>query len=116
MLARFTQIDYHRELALVALIKENQKWVEIGISRYVLNPDGKSCEFAVVVADQWQRSGVGYKLMELLLEAAKDRGLEFMDGIVLKENVGMRRLARNMGFEVQDDESDEDTVYIVKRL
>ncbi len=116
MLARFTQIDYHREMALIALVKENGTWQEIGVSRYVQNPDGISCEFAVVVADQWQRTGVGYKLMDLLMAAAKDKGLEYMDGIVLNDNVPMRRLARNMGFDVQDDECDEDTVYIVKKL
>ena len=116
MLARFTQIDYHRELALVALVQEKGQWKEIGISRYVLNPDGVSCEFAVVVSDQWQRTGIGYKLMELLIEAARDRGLKYMDGIVLKDNTGMRKLARSMGFEVRDHEQDEDIVYVVKKL
>lgn len=116
MLARFTQIDYHRELALVALVEEKGKWIEIGISRYVQNPDGASCEFAVVVADQWQRTGIGYKLMELLIDAARQKGLKYMDGIVLKENTGMRKLARAMGFELRDHDQDEDVVYVIKKL
>ncbi len=116
MLARFTQIDYHRELALVALVEEQGQWQEIGISRYVLNPDGVSCEFAVVVSDQWQRTGIGYKLMELLIEAARAKGLKYMDGIVLKDNTGMRKLARSMGFDVRDHEHDVDIIYVVKKL
>lgn len=116
MLARFTQIDYHRELALVALVHEQGKWQAIGISRYVLNPDGISCEFAVVVSDQWQRTGIGYKLMELLIEAARAKDLKYMDGIVLKDNVGMRKLARSMGFEIREHQQDEDVVYVVKKL
>lgn len=116
MLARFTQIDYHRELALVALVKEKRKSVEIGISRYVLNADGISCEFAVVVSDKWQRTGIGYKLMELLIEAARDKGLKYMDGIILKDNAGMRKLARGLGFELRDHEEDADIIYAIKKL
>ena len=81
-----------------------------------MNPDGVSCEFAVVVSDQWHRTGIGYKLMELLIEAARAKGLKFMDGIVLRDNVPMRKLARSMGFEIRDDEKDEDIVYIIKKL
>lgn len=116
MLARFTQIDYHRELALVALVEVKGKREEIGISRYVVNPDGASCEFAVVVSDKWQRTGIGYKLMELLIDAARQKGLKYMDGIVLKENTGMRKLARAMGFELRDHDQDEDVVYVIKKL
>jgi len=116
MLARFTQIDYHRELALVALVQEGERWREIGVSRYVINPDGISCEFAVVVSDQWHRTGIGYKLMELLIEAARSKGLKFMDGIVLRDNVPMRKLARSMGFEIRDDDKDEEIVYVLKKL
>jgi acetyltransferase len=116
MLARFTQIDYHREMALVALVLEGKQWKEIGVSRYVINPDGSSCEFAVVVSDQWHRTGIGYKLMELLIEAARSKGLKYMDGIVLRDNVPMRKLARSMGFEIRDDAKDDDIVYVIKKL
>ncbi len=117
MIARFTQIDYHRELALVALVEQEPgQYAEIGVSRYVINPDGVSCEFAIVVSDQWQRTGIGYKLMELLIDAAKQKGLEYMDGMVLNDNVAMRKLARTMGFEIQDNPDDDSTVYVIKKL
>ena len=54
--------------------------------------------------------------MELLIEAARNKGLKFMDGIVLRDNVPMRKLARSMGFELRDDEKDEDIVYVIKKL
>ena len=62
-LARLTQIDYTREMALLALTEINGKEVELGVARYSINPDGESCEFALVVNDQWQKQGIGHKLM-----------------------------------------------------
>lgn len=116
MLVRFTQIDYHRELALIAVIREKGREREIGVSRYVLNVDGDSCEFAVVVADAWQHTGIGYKLMEKLIEAARQKGFARMEGVVLRDNKPMQRLARSMGFEVHRSEEDEDVVSVVKIL
>jgi acetyltransferase len=116
MLVRFTQIDYHRELALIAVIREQGKEQEIGVSRYVLNVDGDSCEFAVVVADRWQHTGIGYKLMENLIEAARLKGIARMEGVVFRNNEPMLKLARSMGFEVNPQGGDEEVVEIVKAL
>ncbi|HJV25288.1 MAG TPA: acetate--CoA ligase family protein, partial [Aromatoleum sp.] len=58
MVARLTQIDYDREMAFVATIDAEGKEVEVGVCRYAVNPDGESCEFAVVVADDWQHRGL----------------------------------------------------------
>ncbi|MDA8254936.1 MAG: bifunctional acetate--CoA ligase family protein/GNAT family N-acetyltransferase, partial [Betaproteobacteria bacterium] len=68
MLVRFTQIDYDREMALIAVTEENGKEVEIGVCRYAINPDGESCEFALVVSDQWQHKAIGHKLMAGLID------------------------------------------------
>ena len=51
MLNRFTQIDYARELALIAVVTEDSHETEIAVARYVMNQDGRSCEFAIAVAD-----------------------------------------------------------------
>ncbi|MEM8884511.1 MAG: bifunctional acetate--CoA ligase family protein/GNAT family N-acetyltransferase, partial [Planctomycetota bacterium] len=83
MLVRFTQIDYDREMALIGVADRTQ----IGVARYVVLPDGETCEFALVVADEWQRRGVGSRLMERLLRIARDRGLATMRGDVLTENL-----------------------------
>ena len=53
MLARLTQIDYSREMALLALTEIDGKEVELGVARFAINLDGESCEFALVVSDHW---------------------------------------------------------------
>ena len=57
--------------------------------RYITNPDGETCEFAIVIADDWQRKGLGRRLMSALIEVARARGLRSMIGHVLAENRGM---------------------------
>ena len=102
MLVRFTQIDYDREMAFVATVPEDGREAEIGVTRYVANPDGESCEFAVVIADGWQRRGLGRRMMEQLIDVARARGLRAMVGHVLAENRGMLALCQKLGFGVAD--------------
>jgi acetyltransferase len=102
MLVRFTQIDYDREMAFVATVPEGGVETEVAVARYVSNPDGESCEFALVVADDWQGRGLGRRLMEKLIAVARARGLRSMLGHVLAENRGMLALARKLGFVVGD--------------
>lgn len=102
MLMRFTQIDYDREMALVATSKE----IIVGIARYMRNPDFISCEFAIVVADEWQGKGLGYQLMNQLIKVAKDRGLKRMSGTFFSSNAGMLSLAKDLGFTIQIDEDE----------
>ena len=75
MLVRFTQIDYSREMAFVAVTEEAGKEIELGVTRYATNPDGKSCEFALVVADNMRGKGLGHKLMISIMDAARSNGL-----------------------------------------
>ncbi len=116
MLVRFTQIDYHRELALIATIAVNGKEVEIAVVRYVTNPDGTSCEFALVVADDWQGKGVGTRLMHGLMEAARARGFRAMSGEVLAANTPMLQLVQNLGFEIRLSANDPNVRTVVKTL
>lgn len=102
MLVRFTQIDYDREMAFVATVPAVAGETEIGVCRYVTNPDGESCEFALVVADDWQRKGLGRRLMGQLIDVARARGLRSMIGHVLAENRGMLRLCQSLGFAITD--------------
>ena len=78
MLHRFTQIDYDREMALIAVVCENALETEIGVTRYIVSARGKSCEFALAVADAWQHRGVGSILLCNLIDAARARGLKTM--------------------------------------
>jgi acetyltransferase len=102
MLVRFTQIDYDREMAFVATVAGDAGEEEIGVVRYVTNPDGESCEFAIVIADDWHRKGLGRRLMTQLIDVARVRGLRTMIGHVLAENRGMLTLCQGLGFVIGD--------------
>jgi acetyltransferase len=116
MLIRFTQIDYDREMALIATLREDSKDTIIGIVRYITNPDFASCEFAIVVADAWQGKGLGNQLMTQLIKAAKERGLKIMSGTVFSSNAGMLALARNLNFSVKTDKADPNVLIASKTL
>ncbi len=100
MLALFTQIDYGRDMALVAMDKTQPKEKILGVARFMGDQDGKMVEFAVVVGDPWQGKGIGAALMERLIAIARERGVKFMHGDVLAENTHMLALARKLGFSV----------------
>jgi acetyltransferase len=112
MLVRFTQIDYHNEMALIAVEVDKAGEEQIGVARYSTNPDRKSCEFALVVSDQWQQRGIAHHLMRHLMKIARDRDLETMQGAVLASNVKMLELVEALNFRVERDPDD----YAVKRV
>ena len=70
------------------------------------NPDGESCEFALVVADQWQHKGIGSKLMTELMGAARQRGFRKITGEVLANNAHMLTLMQILGFTVRASKED----------
>lgn len=108
MLARFALIDYDREMALVALVKEGEGERIVGVSRYVTNPDQASCEFALVVADDYSGRGLGSRLMESIMAVAREKGLSEIQGLVLARNPGMLRLMKSLGFTVKAFPEDPD--------
>jgi acetyltransferase len=112
MLARFTQVDYDREMALVAIDDgaDGLPRAIVGVARYTANPDGESAEFAIVVADAWQGRGVGRMLMERLIDCAKRRGLSRLEGAVLRANADMRRFCEGLGFAAHDDPNEPEQV------
>lgn len=115
MLARFTQIDYDREMALLATIEENGVPVQQGVARYTINPDGESCEFAIVVKDNQQHRGIGTRLMQTLIDAAREHRLTKIEGKVLAENTKMLQLMSELGFEQRTD-PEERSVILVERM
>ncbi len=116
MLARFTQIDYDREMAFIAVVDRDGVEEEIGVSRYVTNPDMTTCEFALVVADAWQHKGVAHRLMDALIETARTRGLKLMEGEVLAANHNMLSFVRSLGFAVSTSVEDPAIKYVCKEL
>ncbi|MDX1334159.1 MAG: bifunctional acetate--CoA ligase family protein/GNAT family N-acetyltransferase [Gammaproteobacteria bacterium] len=116
MLARFTQIDYDREMAFIALSDGPTGTTELGVCRYVTNPDWDSAEFALVVADAYQGKGIGTKLMQALMTTAKNRGLKMLEGEVLTQNRPMRGLMSKLGFVEEPVPDDDEIVHVYKRL
>ena len=116
MLARFTQVDFRREMALVAILERGGHGEQHGVARYVINPDETSCEFAVVVSDGLQHHGIGTHLMKALIEAARDRGLARIEGTVLAGNASMLRLMDELGFRKTPDPQDPNVVQVARDL
>ena len=116
MLVRFTQIDYDLEMALILVVNEQGKEKEVGVARYIINPDGKSCEFAIVVADKWHHKGLGFHLMAHLMEIARSRDISVMQGEVLADNQEMLSLARTLGFKFEHNPDDAHIMNVSRRL
>jgi acetyltransferase len=110
MVARFTQVDYDREMALVAVDESAGAPAIVGVARYIAGLDPDSAEFAVVIGDLWQVRGVGRMLMSRLIECAKRRGLKRLEGTVLRGNGNMLKFVASFGFTVSDDPDDSDQV------
>lgn len=98
-LDRFTRIDYARDMALVALVDEGGTQRQVGVARFVSDAGGESCEFAIVVADDWKGRGLGRHLLELLLDVARSRPFKRISGEILATNQRMLRFVRSLGFE-----------------
>lgn len=125
MLARFTLIDYDREMALVAVHRERKLGADgefidteriIGVSRYVTNPDLRTCEFSLLVADEFAGQGLGSRLMAAITEFARNKGLAQIEGLVLAHNSNMLKLMRHLGFQIKPFDEDPDFKLAVKVL
>ena len=102
MLARFTQIDYDREMAFIAVHTGDAQEEEVAVARYITNPDDSTCEFALVVADAWRQFGIAKRLMSLLIKVARERRLHTMIGHILATNAPMLALCAQLGFQITD--------------
>lgn len=121
LLARLTPADYERELALLAMVRNEKDGAAgvlkmIGIARYAPNSDGSSCEFAVTVDDHWNHRGIVTLLMERLIEAAHAAGYIHMTGSVLAENRPMRTLMGHLDFAAQPNPDDATVIAYAKAL
>ncbi len=103
-LVRFCNIDYDREMAIVAEITEGGRRHEIGVGRIIAEPDSKRGEFAVVIADRYQGKGLGRKLVDMVIDIASEKHFDSIYGIVLRENQPMLSLCREMGFSLHPEE------------
>lgn len=106
LLKMMTEIDPTTDVAYVAVLGTGESEVEIGVGRFSALPDGKNCEFAVTVVDEWQNKGLGTFLMERLISAAGARGLETMFSSDASDNTRMRQFAEHLHFHHKQDPDD----------
>jgi acetyltransferase len=104
MLARFTQIDYDRHIALVALAESQPEEKMLGVARVILGRNLLEAEFSVVVSDPWHGKGIGADLLQRCLSIAKERRIQKVRGTVLAENTQMLALGRKLGFEIKKEQ------------
>ena len=125
LLSRFTLIDYDREMALVAVCHEPQTSADgantevariVGVSRYITNPDRTTCEFSLVVADDYKGRGLGSRLMLSIMNVAREKGLTEIDGLVLASNPVMLKLMKSLGFKVKPFSEDLDFKLVTQTL
>jgi acetyltransferase len=116
MLVRFTQIDYDKEMAFVAVTDDPAMPTELGVGRYSANPDGHSVEFAIVVADDCQRLGIGSKIMKTLMQTAKNKGMLSFEAEVLKDNAPTLEMVKKLGFSIELIAGKDDVVRAIKDL
>ena len=98
---RYCNVDYDREVALVAEMVENGKRKILGVSRLSIEPDGKHGEMAFIVSDYWQGLGLGTKLVDYSLDIAKEKGVESVYAIMLQDNYRAISLTKKMGFGIE---------------
>uniref|UniRef100_UPI0031DA68BB GNAT family N-acetyltransferase n=1 Tax=Inquilinus sp. TaxID=1932117 RepID=UPI0031DA68BB len=96
--ARLTQIDYDREMALVAEAEEDGRPALLGAVRIVADPDNVTAEYGVMVRSDLKGQGLGYRLMTEIIAYARSRGLARISGEILRENATMLRMAEELGF------------------
>lgn len=101
MLARFTQIDYDREIALVAIQETDGTERMLGVARVMTAPGEEESEFAILVGDVWQGKGIGAELLQRCLDISKEQGIRKVKGFVLAENRNMLALGRKIGFKME---------------
>ena len=110
MLTRFCNIDYDREMAIIAEYTSGGKRRNVGVGRLMAQPGGETGEFAILVADDFQNNGLGLKLSDMLIGIAQEKGLKSIYGIVLNDNTKVLNLTKRLGFTVDRLEGGESRV------
>lgn len=104
MLVRYTQIDYDREMAIIAELNEGGRKRMAGVVRLIADPYNETAEYAIVIGDPWQRQGLGTVMTRYILEIARMRGIKKVYAYILDDNVDMLNLARKFNFTSRREE------------
>ncbi|MFN4337102.1 MAG: GNAT family N-acetyltransferase [Candidatus Nitrosocaldus sp.] len=105
-IVRYCNIDYAREMSIVAELSEGNVRRIIGVVSLVIDSKRskdsyREGEVAVIVADPWQGLGLGTKLVDYILEIAEDMGVKVVNAVMLANNARIIDLMRRMGFKLE---------------
>ncbi|QTA80979.1 GNAT domain-containing protein [Desulfonema limicola] len=101
MISHFTHVDYNKEFALAAVVKECGKDAVIAVGRYGYDPDENTTDLAVAVRDDWQNAGLGKPLLMKVVNIAKEHGISHFTGMMDPQNMIIRKVLQELGFKVQ---------------
>lgn len=104
MLSRYTQVDYDREIAIIAELEEEGVKRMAGVVRLIADPYNDTAEYAIVLGDPWQGQGLGTIMTQFILDIARERGIKKIFAYLLEDNDGMYRLFQKFDFTVQKEE------------
>jgi acetyltransferase len=110
--ARLSQLDNHRELALLA----ERDGMAVAVAHFFADPDKSRAEFAIAVRSDWKRRGVGYLLMTRLIDIARQGDIGEFVAEVLRENEPMLQMCRKLGFAIVPEPADLAIILVKKRL
>ena len=110
--ARLSQLDYDRELALLA----EGDGIALGVAHFFADPDRLRAEYAIAVRSDWKGRGLGFLLMTRIIDIARERGIGALIGEVLRENQPMLQMCRELGFSVVPDPADPAIMHVRKQL
>ena len=110
LLEKLVKQDRGRGLALVALSERSEGAAIVAEARCVLDPADGNAEFAIAVDDEFQRRGLGMRLLKTLVVHASRRGIRRLFGEILADNHAMLGLARRLGFRIQANPLDRKTM------
>ena len=107
MLTRYCNIDYDREMVIIAEYTDNGKRRSVGNAWLLVQADGENAEFAVQVAEDFRGAGLGLKLVDVLIGIGREKALKTIYGVALRENTAIINLATRLGFEVRKHDADQ---------
>lgn len=113
-IARLTQLDYARAMAFIAFAEETGEMV--GVVRLHSDSIYESGEYAILLRSDLKGRGLGWALMQLIIDYAKSEGLKTISGDVLQENIVMLEMCRQLGFAVKPDPTEPDICEVRLKL
>ena len=107
MLSQFCDIDYEHVIAIMAEYDADDERNNVGVGRLIIDPDMENGEFAIVVADAFQNTGLGETLLNTIIDIGIKKKLKSIYGIVMRNNYRMLNLAKKLGFTIEASPYDE---------